>query len=181
MNAGEIVGPEYTPTARLKRLQDIEGFRQFFVGSSHHRYRRQVYCAARIQVYYVALIQVNYAGSLQVHSITLPKIIDDIQQADGTIARRQRNVRLGTLTELPTRKSACDALSERMGEKPSSDLNFAELVERWKVAVLRYHAPNVLISLRSGLRGLSRAADERATGRSPSFAIPVGVKSSARH
>jgi integrase len=61
---------------------------------------------------------------------------EDFQQPDGKTARRQRNVRLGTLGELPTRASAYEELSRRMGEKPSIELAFAELVERWEIAVV---------------------------------------------
>jgi len=62
---------------------------------------------------------------------------EDIQRPDGTIVRRQRNVRLGTLNELPTRSAAYEELSRCMGQKPMSvELKFSELVERWKVAVV---------------------------------------------
>ena len=61
---------------------------------------------------------------------------EDIPQPDGRFVRRQRNVRLGTLSEFPTRAAAYEELSRRMGRKPSVELTLAELVERWKVAVV---------------------------------------------
>jgi integrase len=62
---------------------------------------------------------------------------EDIQRPDGSIVRRQRNIRLGTLNDLPTRSDAYEELSRRMSQKPMSvELKFSELVERWKVAVV---------------------------------------------
>jgi integrase len=62
---------------------------------------------------------------------------EDIQKPDGIIVRRQRNIRLGTLNELPTRSAAYEELSRRMSQKPMSvELKFSELVERWKMAVV---------------------------------------------
>ncbi len=61
---------------------------------------------------------------------------EDIPQPDGQVIRRQRNVRLGTLTEFPTRATAYEELSRLMGRKSTIELTFAEIVERWKVAVV---------------------------------------------
>ena len=62
---------------------------------------------------------------------------EDIQKPDGTIVRRQRNIRIGTSSELPTRSAAYEELSRRMSQKPMSvEMKFSELVERWKVAVV---------------------------------------------
>jgi len=61
---------------------------------------------------------------------------EDIPQPDGQVVRRQRNIRLGTLSEFPTRAAAYEELSRRVGTKPTIELTFAELVERWKVAVV---------------------------------------------
>jgi integrase len=62
---------------------------------------------------------------------------EDIPQPDGGIIRRQKNLRLGTMSELPTRASAYEELSRRMGEKQLSvELTCSDLVERWKVAVV---------------------------------------------
>ena len=62
---------------------------------------------------------------------------EDIPQADGRVVRRQRNVRLGTLSEFPTRAAAYEELSHRMGEKqPLGGLSFSALVERWNAVVV---------------------------------------------
>jgi hypothetical protein len=62
----------------------------------------------------------------------------DTRTAEGNIVRQQRNVRLGTLAELPTRTAALQALAQEMAlhEKPSLTMTFSELVKRWKVAVV---------------------------------------------
>jgi integrase len=62
---------------------------------------------------------------------------EDVKKLDGGIVRRQRNVRLGSLSELPTRASAYEALSRHMGQMmPSVEMKVSELVERWNVAVV---------------------------------------------
>jgi integrase len=46
-------------------------------------------------------------------------------------------VRLGSLTELPTKAAAYEALARHMGEEtPSVDMRFSELVEKWNVVAL---------------------------------------------
>ena len=35
MNAAQVVGPEHTPPASLKCLENVEGFSQFFVRCRH--------------------------------------------------------------------------------------------------------------------------------------------------
>jgi len=62
---------------------------------------------------------------------------EDIRQPDGRFVRRQRNVRLGTLSEFPTRAAAYEELSHRMGKKqPLGGLSFSALVERWNAVVV---------------------------------------------
>lgn len=63
---------------------------------------------------------------------------EDVQKAGGGMIRRQKNVRLGMLSELPTRASAVRELARRMGDnKPLSvEMTFVELFERWKVTVV---------------------------------------------
>jgi integrase len=63
---------------------------------------------------------------------------EDVQNADGSVARRQRNVRLGPVSELPTRSAAYDRLSQMMGcsDCPKTEMTFQELAERWKSAVV---------------------------------------------
>jgi len=61
---------------------------------------------------------------------------EDVRKPDGQIARRQRKIRLGTVSELPTRYAARTRLAELMGAKPAVEMTFAELVERWKTAVV---------------------------------------------
>jgi integrase len=63
---------------------------------------------------------------------------EDVQKPDGGLARRQKNVRLGTLREFPTRAAAIQELSRRIGDnKPRPvEMMFTELFEKWKVAVV---------------------------------------------
>jgi integrase len=63
---------------------------------------------------------------------------EDARTPEGEIVRRQRNVRLGTLAQLPTRMAAYDRLTQQMAfpNKPSVELTFSELVERWEEAVV---------------------------------------------
>lgn len=60
---------------------------------------------------------------------------EDIRTPEGEAVRRTRNVRLGSLAELPTRSAAKNALSKLIGKPPSAGMTFAELVERWEMAV----------------------------------------------
>jgi integrase len=63
---------------------------------------------------------------------------EDIRLPDGSVERRQRNVCLGPMSELPTRSAAFGRLAECMGtksEKPAM-LTFEDLVEKWKEAVV---------------------------------------------
>jgi integrase len=50
------------------------------------------------------------------------------------VKRRQRNVRLGTVADLPTRGAARDALVRHIGAslKPKVEMTFSELFELWK-------------------------------------------------
>ena len=60
---------------------------------------------------------------------------EDVLQPDGSIVRRQRNHRLGTLAELPTKATAREALRLVMGspeQKPQTELTFSELVNRFE-------------------------------------------------
>ena len=62
---------------------------------------------------------------------------EDIPQPDGQVIRHQRNVRLGTLSELPTRAAAYEELARRMGQQQLSvGMSFSVLVERWKAVVV---------------------------------------------
>jgi len=62
---------------------------------------------------------------------------EDVQKPDGTVVRKQHNVRLGPLSALPTRTSAYEELSLRMGSlMPSVEMKFSELVHRWKAVVV---------------------------------------------
>ena len=73
---------------------------------------------------------------------------EDVRKPDGQIERRQRNMRLGTLAELPTKSAARSRLSELLKTSPAKlDMSFQELVERWekaegstmKATMLRHH------------------------------------------
>jgi integrase len=62
---------------------------------------------------------------------------EDVRKQDGTLARRQRNVRLGTLSELPTKFAAQEELRRRMQtiKAPSVQMTLTELVDRWNESV----------------------------------------------
>ena len=60
---------------------------------------------------------------------------EDIRTPDGRTIRRQRNVRLGTMAELPTKNAAKQKLSDFMNKSsPSTEMTFEELAERWQRA-----------------------------------------------
>jgi len=59
---------------------------------------------------------------------------EDIRAAEGT-ERRQRMIRLGTFSELPTKKSARNKLAEILGSSTEKvEMSFLELTDRWKMA-----------------------------------------------
>ena len=61
---------------------------------------------------------------------------EDVPNADGGFNRRQRKVKLGTMTEIPNRAQALERLSVLMLQKPTTRLAFTDLVEKWKAAVV---------------------------------------------
>jgi hypothetical protein len=63
MNAAQVVGPEHTPPAFLKRLEHIEGLSQFFVRCRH----KPSQPSGPLQAYYAFPKQAYYAVSLQAH------------------------------------------------------------------------------------------------------------------
>jgi integrase len=80
---------------------------------------------------------------------------EDVKKPNGTVVRRQRKVRLGTLVQLPTKHAAIQELQKHMtlSSKPKTEMNLNELVERWQGAVvptLKHSTANVYThSLRS--------------------------------
>lgn len=62
---------------------------------------------------------------------------EDVRRPDGTFARKQRNVRLGPISELPTRAAAYERLSQvmRQSNGPRTEMTFRELIDRWEEAV----------------------------------------------
>src|SRR5258708_29182163 len=61
---------------------------------------------------------------------------EEVQRPAGGFPRRQRNVKLGTVSELTNKAMALERLSVLMNQKPTTQLNFGELFERWKAAVV---------------------------------------------
>ncbi len=63
---------------------------------------------------------------------------EDVQKLDGKTVRRQRNIRLGTLSELPTKAAAYEKLSQQMVQRsrPSVEMKFSDLAERWEQVVV---------------------------------------------
>lgn len=61
---------------------------------------------------------------------------EDVPIAEGGFARMQRKVKLGAVAEIPNRSQALERLAVHMRQKPTTRLTFAELVEKWKAAVV---------------------------------------------
>jgi hypothetical protein len=79
---------------------------------------------------------------------------EDVPQADGQIVRRSRNVRLGTLTELPTKAAARNKLADQLrNSDPSVEMNFCELSERWEAIAI----PTLKLSTGAHYRNALRA------------------------
>ena len=59
---------------------------------------------------------------------------EEFSDADGKVKRRQRNVKLGPVAELPTKTAAREALARRIGasQKPKVEMTLSGLFGRWK-------------------------------------------------
>src|SRR5215472_13786213 len=59
---------------------------------------------------------------------------EDFSDADGKVKRRQRNVKLDTVADLPTRTTAREALTRRIGAlpKPEVEMTLSDLFAKWK-------------------------------------------------
>jgi len=53
---------------------------------------------------------------------------------DGKLQRKQKQVRLGTLAEIPTKNAARNKLSEFLNTTPVMGMFFRDLVKRWQDA-----------------------------------------------
>ncbi|HZQ68386.1 MAG TPA: site-specific integrase [Terriglobales bacterium] len=68
---------------------------------------------------------------------------EDALTPDGKVIRRARNVRLGTIKELPSRAAAVVDLQGKMAvQKLRTVLTFSDLFERWKLAELATMKPS---------------------------------------
>lgn len=61
---------------------------------------------------------------------------EDVPLADGGYIRRQRKAKFGTVAEIPNRSQAMERLATLMRQKPTMQMTFANLVERWKAVVV---------------------------------------------
>jgi integrase len=63
---------------------------------------------------------------------------EDVMRPDGSFLRRQRNVKLGTLSELPTKSAAQQALARHICGlgRTMTELKFSELVDRWRATIV---------------------------------------------
>lgn len=61
---------------------------------------------------------------------------EHVPNPDGGFVRRQRMLRLGSVSDFPNRSMAYELLSRLMGQKPSTQIGFSDLVERWTAAVV---------------------------------------------
>lgn len=78
---------------------------------------------------------------------------EDVGNTSGHVQRRQRKVRLGTVTELPTKNAARSKLSELLnGSSPTVELDFQELATRWKQAEGSTMKPTTLRHYQNTLR-----------------------------
>jgi integrase len=78
---------------------------------------------------------------------------EDVRTPDGKIERRQRQIRLGTPAELPTKNAARSKLTEIMGEpQTSTAIGFQELVHRWEAAEGPALKPSTLDTYKRVLR-----------------------------
>ncbi len=60
---------------------------------------------------------------------------EDIPKPDGRIERKNHNLRLGTLAELPTKNAARQKLADLLKDSaPSMDMYLQELIDRWEKA-----------------------------------------------
>lgn len=75
---------------------------------------------------------------------------EDVRKLDGSLSRRQRNIRLGTMSELPTKFAAQEDLARRMQaiKAPSLQMTLTELVEAWEAV----HLPTIKASTGSYYR-----------------------------
>jgi integrase len=63
------------------------------------------------------------------------RIREDVRNPDGEAERRHRNIRLGTLEELPTKSAARKHLAELLKDSPPKmEMSFRKLAERWEKA-----------------------------------------------
>jgi excisionase family DNA binding protein len=61
----------------------------------------------------------------------------DLKTEDGGLKRKLKNVRLGTLAELPTKSAAQTKLSEMMSNhKPEVELTFGQLSAKWTESII---------------------------------------------
>jgi len=59
---------------------------------------------------------------------------EEFSDPDGNIKRRQRNIKLGPITDLPTRTAARQALARRIAAspKPKTEMTLSDLFSRWQ-------------------------------------------------
>ena len=63
------------------------------------------------------------------------RIREDVRNPEGEVERRHRNIRLGTLEELPTKSAARKHLSQLLKDSPPKmEMSFRKLTERWEKA-----------------------------------------------
>jgi integrase len=78
---------------------------------------------------------------------------EDLHTPEGQVRRRQRNVRLGTRAELPTRDAARMKLADLLKTpSPTVEMDFRELAERWQKAVGPTMKATTLSHYRNALR-----------------------------
>jgi excisionase family DNA binding protein len=73
---------------------------------------------------------------------------EDVSNTEGVLSRKGRNIRLGTLSDIPTKAAARNELQKRMilQDKPTVEMSFSQLFERWQetiVPTLKHSTANV--------------------------------------
>jgi integrase len=63
---------------------------------------------------------------------------EDVMNSSGTLKRKQRNIRLGTVSDLPTKSAARKELEKHLPQnsKPSIEITLSELFEKWQAAIV---------------------------------------------
>jgi len=87
----------------------------------------------------------------------------DTVSADGTPGRKQRRIRLGSVSDLPTKYAARQELQKLMtASKPTTEMTLSDLVTRWETAVVPTLKHSTAGVYKSGLKVVSETFGQTA-------------------